>query len=101
LLATTGVILLTGRQGPEALAEGHAAGADYYLTKPFSPLQLLTTIEACLGATRESTAGLTLAGCLAVASAPRSTGTAPRTHRGVHPRPSSHSPYRRLRRTVR
>src|SRR5262245_60100471 len=48
LLAATRVILLTGRHDPEALAEGQAAGADYYLTKPFSPLHLLATIAACV-----------------------------------------------------
>jgi CheY-like chemotaxis protein len=49
LLAQTRVILLTGLHGPDALAQGRAAGADHYLTKPFSPLQLITTIETCLG----------------------------------------------------
>jgi CheY-like chemotaxis protein len=51
LLAETRVILLTGLQGPEARAQGRAAGADHYLTKPFSPLQLIATIEKCLGKT--------------------------------------------------
>jgi CheY-like chemotaxis protein len=48
LLASTRVILLTGNQAPENAAAGRAAGADYYLTKPFSPLQLITTIERCV-----------------------------------------------------
>src|SRR3954454_17449067 len=43
LLAATRVILLTGRQDSDALAQGRAAGADHYLTKPFSPLHLLAT----------------------------------------------------------
>lgn len=49
LLAQTRVILLTGAGTPENAVAGHAAGADHYLTKPFSPLQLLATIEACVG----------------------------------------------------
>ena len=50
LLASTRVILLTGMRGADAIAAGHAAGANHYLTKPFSPLQLLATIEACVAA---------------------------------------------------
>jgi CheY-like chemotaxis protein len=50
-LAATRVILLTGLLGMDVIAEGCAAGADHYLTKPFSPLELVATIEACLGAT--------------------------------------------------
>jgi len=49
LLAQTRVILLTGAATPEHVAAGRAAGTDHYLTKPFSPLQLLATIEACVG----------------------------------------------------
>jgi len=51
LLAETRVILLTGHKGAADLAAGRAAGADHYLTKPFSPLQLIATIEKCLGPT--------------------------------------------------
>jgi CheY-like chemotaxis protein len=51
LLAPTRVILLTGLKGPDAVAQGRAAGADHYVTKPFSPLQLLVTLEACVGET--------------------------------------------------
>jgi len=61
LLAPTRVILLTGAGTPEHVAAGYAAGADHYLLKPFSPLQLLATIAACVGATEESTAWLTVA----------------------------------------
>src|SRR3954462_14375704 len=46
LLAPTRVILLTGRREPDAVAQGRAAGADHYVTKPFSPLHLLNTIAA-------------------------------------------------------
>ena len=45
------VILLTGHRGAADRAAGRAAGADHYLTKPFSPLQLIATIEKCLGPT--------------------------------------------------
>jgi DNA-binding response OmpR family regulator len=49
LLAGVQVILLTGLGELADEVAGYAAGADYYLTKPFSPLQLVQTIEACLG----------------------------------------------------
>jgi CheY-like chemotaxis protein len=48
LLASIRVVLLTGLHGPDALAEGIAAGADCYLTKPFSPLELVSTLEGWL-----------------------------------------------------
>jgi two-component system chemotaxis response regulator CheY len=51
LLAETRVILLTGNQAPAHIAAGRAAGANHSLTKPFSPLQLVATIEKCLGPT--------------------------------------------------
>src|SRR6266851_5206784 len=38
-LAHTRVIMLTGQKTEAAIAAGIAAGADRYLTKPFSPLQ--------------------------------------------------------------
>ena len=48
-LAGTVIILLTAT-APEADAEaGLAAGADRYLTKPFSPLELLEEVEKALG----------------------------------------------------
>jgi CheY-like chemotaxis protein len=49
LLSSVRVILLTGDKEPADIAAGRAAGADYYLTKPFSPLEVVATIEACLG----------------------------------------------------
>lgn len=44
--ATAGakVVLLTGRSSDEDIAAGRAAGADHYLTKPFSPLELLRIV---------------------------------------------------------
>jgi DNA-binding response OmpR family regulator len=50
-LARSRVILLTGLLGADLEAQGLAAGADHYLTKPFWPQQLLATIAACLRAT--------------------------------------------------
>jgi CheY-like chemotaxis protein len=44
-LAATRVILLSARREPEDVATGLAAGADHYLTKPFSPLALLRLLE--------------------------------------------------------
>jgi two-component system phosphate regulon response regulator PhoB len=43
------VILLTGLRGPDDIQAGRAAGADAYLLKPFSPLQLIQTIHEQLG----------------------------------------------------
>lgn len=44
-LADTKVIILTGDAASADREAGLAAGADTYLTKPFSPLQLIETIE--------------------------------------------------------
>lgn len=44
-LAQVGVILLTGSIYAEDRERGRKVGADAYLTKPFSPLQLLETIR--------------------------------------------------------
>lgn len=43
-LAHTKVVLLTGMGMDSDIAAGREAGADHYLTKPFSPLQLLNII---------------------------------------------------------
>lgn len=42
------VILLTARGQARDLEAGREAGADEYLVKPFSPLQLIETIERLL-----------------------------------------------------
>jgi DNA-binding response OmpR family regulator len=47
-LSATRVILLTAKALASDRASGIAAGADFYLTKPFSPLDLLTRVEAAL-----------------------------------------------------
>lgn len=44
----TPVILLTARSGEEDSKAGYEAGADRYLTKPFSPLTLLTEVVKLL-----------------------------------------------------
>ena len=44
------IVMLTAA-GPDAEAEARAAGADLFLTKPFSPLDLLRLVDE-LGATR-------------------------------------------------
>jgi DNA-binding response OmpR family regulator len=47
-LARTHVILLTAHGREADVRAGLEAGADLYLTKPFSPLQLLTAVEEAL-----------------------------------------------------
>lgn len=47
--ASIPVILVTAKSGDEDLLEGYKFGADYYITKPFSPRQLLYGIGLVLG----------------------------------------------------
>jgi CheY-like chemotaxis protein len=47
-LAGTKVILLTSKAQESDVEAGLIAGADFYLTKPFSPLDLLTRVEEAL-----------------------------------------------------
>jgi CheY-like chemotaxis protein len=47
-LAGTKVILLTANSLQSDIEDGLAAGADRYLTKPFSPLELITVLEDAL-----------------------------------------------------
>lgn len=48
-LAHTKIIILTSKAQQADIAAGLAAGADLYLTKPFSPIELLTAVEQTLG----------------------------------------------------
>lgn len=48
-LAATPVIMLTARTQAADRQAASAAGADMYLSKPFSPAELETTIESLLG----------------------------------------------------
>jgi CheY-like chemotaxis protein len=43
------VILMTARALESDRTAGMAAGADFYLTKPFSPLELLARVQEALG----------------------------------------------------
>ena len=47
-LNATKVILLTSKAQESDVEAGLIAGADFYLTKPFSPLDLLTRVEEAL-----------------------------------------------------
>lgn len=40
------VVMLTAKSQPRDFQRGRAAGADQYLTKPFSPLQLIDLVES-------------------------------------------------------
>jgi CheY-like chemotaxis protein len=44
------IVMLTGASGPQAESGALAAGADLFLTKPFSPLHLLRLVDR-IGAT--------------------------------------------------
>lgn len=48
-LAAIKIVLLTSKAQATDVASGLAAGADLYLTKPFSPISLLTYVEQTLG----------------------------------------------------
>jgi two-component system phosphate regulon response regulator PhoB len=47
-LAGSRVIMLTAAAQQDDLVRGMAAGASYYLTKPFSPVRLLSLVEGLL-----------------------------------------------------
>ena len=51
-LTETAVVILTARGQQSDLEAGQAAGADAYLVKPFSPLQLLDTVNQLAGKAR-------------------------------------------------
>lgn len=50
-LSEAAIVLLTARTGPEARAAGEQAGCDAFLTKPFSPLNLIDQIVSLEGGT--------------------------------------------------
>jgi DNA-binding response OmpR family regulator len=43
------IVMVSGRADLEEQAAGYAAGADDYITKPFSPLELLDKVSEVLG----------------------------------------------------
>ena len=53
-LVATRVIMLTAKALKADLELGITAGADLYLTKPFSPLDLLTRVDEALGRWRSA-----------------------------------------------
>lgn len=53
-VAATPVVMLTARGQQADFEAGRQAGADAYLTKPFSPLELIDTVEDRLRAVRQA-----------------------------------------------
>jgi len=47
--ATLPVIFLTAKSTPADIEKGLAMGANYYITKPFSGLDLVRKVRLCLG----------------------------------------------------
>jgi CheY-like chemotaxis protein len=47
-LTDTHIVMLTAAAQQDDVARGLAAGADHYLTKPFSPVRLLSLVEGLL-----------------------------------------------------
>jgi two-component system, OmpR family, phosphate regulon response regulator PhoB len=47
-LASSRVVMLSAAAQQDDLVRGMAAGASYYLTKPFSPVRLLSLVEGLL-----------------------------------------------------
>lgn len=47
-LSKTKIVMLTAASQERDFARGRAAGADLYLTKPFSPLRLLSLVQSLL-----------------------------------------------------
>jgi two-component system chemotaxis response regulator CheY len=47
--AATTIVMLTAAASPEAERASEAAGADLFLTKPFSPLELLRLVDDLSG----------------------------------------------------
>jgi len=45
-LASTGVIVVTANGTPHDRSAAFEAGADYFLTKPFSPIEIVEHVEA-------------------------------------------------------
>ncbi|NMG02504.1 response regulator [Azoarcus taiwanensis] len=50
-LSAVSVVMLTARGQQADLLAGEKAGCDAYLTKPFSPLELIDTVEGMLART--------------------------------------------------
>jgi two-component system phosphate regulon response regulator PhoB len=49
-LRGTAVVMLTAERGPDVQRRAEEIGADAYLTKPFSPLEVCDLVEELLGA---------------------------------------------------
>jgi CheY-like chemotaxis protein len=54
-LDSTSIIMISAKAMPSERAQGLAAGANFYLTKPFDDSELLTAIRSCQGIVSETT----------------------------------------------
>lgn len=96
--ARTPIIMLTGHGDDEIRQRSVAAGANGFLTKPFSPLSLEETIRALLGATQLAAAGQAAGPgqtTATVISEPRPVVRRAPAMRGQAPAAPSPSPIRR------
>ena len=51
------ILMLTGRAGPTEVAKGLSSGADDYLSKPFSVIEILARVQALLRRASKETSG--------------------------------------------
>ena len=73
---TVPVLMLTARSGVEDRVRGLDSGADYYLTKPFEPQELLACVRLLLRRTGDLSAALRPAGGAAEPEGVRPDGAA-------------------------
>lgn len=76
------ILMLTGRARPDDVAEGLSSGADDYLSKPFSVVELMARIQALLRRSLKDTAAAKGTGKLIVGELVLDDDAKSVTHRG-------------------